>query len=93
MEHYVGLDVSLKLMMRAMLNASLRSLLLICIFRTALAYDRQSQIVQLGPEPCRGCSCLEPDPRDVRRMRFDECRDRFGVGRNHSFTFGCLRRA
>jgi hypothetical protein len=51
------------------------------------ADDWQSQLIQLGPKPSRCCSGLEPNPRDMRRMRFDEYRDRLRIGRNDSFAF------
>jgi hypothetical protein len=55
------------------------------------ADDGQSQLMQLSPEPRRRRSCLKPNPRNMRRMRFDECRDRFRVGRNHAFALDLSR--
>ena len=57
------------------------------------ADDGQSQLIQLGPKPSRCCSRLEPNPRDMRRMRFDEYRDRLRIGRNYSFAFGKSQQA
>ena len=51
------------------------------------ADDGQSQLIQLGPKPSRCCSRLEPNPHDMRRMRFDEYRDRLRIGGNYSFAF------
>src|SRR6516225_10023042 len=51
------------------------------------ADDGQPNFVQLGPEPCRCCSRLEPDPCNMRRMRLDECGDCLRVGYNHPFAF------
>jgi hypothetical protein len=39
------------------------------------AEDGQPLFVQLGPEPYRRCSRLEPDPCNMQRMRLDECGD------------------
>jgi hypothetical protein len=56
------------------------------------ADDRQSQLLQLGPQPRCGCACLEPDAHDMRSMRFDERRNCFRVGRNYPFALNlpCL---
>jgi hypothetical protein len=32
------------------------------------ADDGQSQLIQLGPQPCRRCSGFESDPRNMRRI-------------------------
>src|SRR5438093_12296408 len=37
-------------------------------------------------KPSRRWSCFEPAPGDMRRMRFDEYRDRLRVGCNHPFA-------
>jgi hypothetical protein len=51
------------------------------------ADDGQSQLIQLRPKPRRCCSRLEPNPCDMRRMQFDEYRDRLRIGRNYPFPF------
>ena len=50
------------------------------------ADDGQPHLIQLGPQPCRRCSGLEPNPNDVWRVQFDECRDRLRVRSNHPFA-------
>ena len=43
------------------------------------ADDGQPHLIQLGPQPCRLCSGLEPNPKDGWCVQFDECRDRLRV--------------
>jgi hypothetical protein len=50
------------------------------------ADDGQSHLIQLGPQPRRRCSSLEPNPDDIRCVRFDECRDRLRIGCDHTFA-------
>lgn len=50
------------------------------------ADDGQPHLIQLGPQPCRRCSGLQPNPNDVWRVQFDECRDRLRARMNHSLT-------
>src|SRR5262249_49353279 len=78
-------------MMRAMPAASLRSLLLICIFRAALACLASMQMTG-NPSLFSSvhshvdvASRLKPYSSDIRRMRLDECRNRLRVGRHYAF--------
>ena len=50
------------------------------------ADDGQPHLIQLGPQPRRRCSRLEPNPDDMWCVQFDECRDRLRVGCNHTFA-------
>src|SRR5262249_2933277 len=78
-------------MMRAMPAASLRSLLLICILSTALAWrvdtdHRQAESFELGPQPCGRWSCLKADPYRSRCVQSHERGDRLRLGIDYALS-------
>jgi len=55
------------------------------------ANNREPSLVEFGPKPCRGRSCLKADASQLWRVSRDEASDRVRIGGDHSLPLDLAR--